>query len=119
MKIGIPKEVKNHEYRVAITPAGVHELAMRGHDVFVETGAGEGASITDDELASVILGDDLVADAQVAQPFDSTGYARPDFDGPTLAELRARRRRWIAATLALVLVAVAGWLTYLHVVRGY
>ena len=77
------------------------------------------ASITEDELASVILGDDLVADAQVAQPFDSSGYARPDFDGPTLAELRTRRRRWIAATLALVLVAVAGWLTYQNVVLGY
>ena len=36
MKVGVPKEVKNHEYRVAITPIGVHELAQHGHDVFVE-----------------------------------------------------------------------------------
>ncbi|HWV77574.1 MAG TPA: alanine dehydrogenase, partial [Isoptericola sp.] len=36
MRIGVPKEVKNHEYRVAITPAGVHELVSRGHDVVVE-----------------------------------------------------------------------------------
>ena len=36
MKVGIPKEVKNHEYRVAITPSGVHELVRAGHQVFVE-----------------------------------------------------------------------------------
>ncbi|MHA4853128.1 alanine dehydrogenase [Rhodococcus sp. MSC1_016] len=48
MRIGIPKEVKNHEYRVAATPAGVHELVTHGHDVFVERGAGEGSSIGDD-----------------------------------------------------------------------
>ncbi|HSI27610.1 MAG TPA: alanine dehydrogenase [Aeromicrobium sp.] len=47
MKIGIPKEVKNHEYRVAITPVGVHELVAHGHDVFVEAGAGTGSSIED------------------------------------------------------------------------
>ena len=33
MKVGVPKEIKNHEYRVAITPAGVHELVMNGHEV--------------------------------------------------------------------------------------
>ena len=50
MKVGVPKEVKNHEYRVAITPAGVHELVVHGHEVFVETNAGEGSSIPDDEF---------------------------------------------------------------------
>ncbi|MDQ3416090.1 MAG: alanine dehydrogenase, partial [Actinomycetota bacterium] len=48
MKIGIPREVKNHEYRVAITPAGVFELSRHGHQVFVETEAGVGSSIPDD-----------------------------------------------------------------------
>jgi alanine dehydrogenase len=52
MKVGVPTEVKNHEYRVAITPAGVHELSTRGHDVFVQTGAGLGSSITDDQFAA-------------------------------------------------------------------
>ncbi|HLK94566.1 MAG TPA: alanine dehydrogenase, partial [Nocardioidaceae bacterium] len=47
MKIGIPREVKNHEYRVAITPSGVHELTGQGHEVFVETEAGIGSSIPD------------------------------------------------------------------------
>jgi len=49
MHVGIPKEVKNNEYRVAITPSGVHELVRNGHEVCVETGAGVGSSITDDE----------------------------------------------------------------------
>jgi alanine dehydrogenase len=52
MKVGVPKEVKNHEYRVAITPAGVHELTGRGHEVFVEASAGVGSSIPDDEYVA-------------------------------------------------------------------
>jgi alanine dehydrogenase len=52
VKVGIPSEVKNHEYRVAITPAGVHELTGAGHEVFVEKGAGIGSSIPDDDLIS-------------------------------------------------------------------
>ncbi len=47
MKVGIPREVKNHEYRVAITPSGVHELVRHGHEVFVEVEAGAGSSIPD------------------------------------------------------------------------
>lgn len=52
MKIGVPKEVKNHEYRVAITPIGVRELAARGHEVCVERGAGVGSSIGDEEYVA-------------------------------------------------------------------
>jgi alanine dehydrogenase len=52
MKVGVPAEVKNHEYRVAITPAGVHELARAGHEVFVEAGAGEGSLIPDEDFAA-------------------------------------------------------------------
>jgi alanine dehydrogenase len=47
--IGVPREIKNHEYRVAITPAGVHELDRHGHDVFVERGAGLGSAIPDED----------------------------------------------------------------------
>jgi len=50
MKVGVPSEVKNQEYRVAITPSGVHEFARHGHEVLVESGAGIGSSITDDEF---------------------------------------------------------------------
>jgi len=49
VRIGIPTEVKNNEFRVAITPAGVMELTRHGHDVVVQTGAGEGSSISDQE----------------------------------------------------------------------
>ncbi|PZF98583.1 alanine dehydrogenase [Micromonospora deserti] len=52
MKVGIPREVKNHEYRVAITPAGVNEFVRSGHQVFVESGAGVGSSISDDDFAA-------------------------------------------------------------------
>ncbi|MFJ8062005.1 alanine dehydrogenase [Streptomyces sp. NPDC096142] len=52
MKVGIPREVKNNEFRVAITPAGVHELVRHGHQVFIEQNAGAGSSITDDEYVS-------------------------------------------------------------------
>lgn len=49
MIVGVPREIKNHEYRVAITPAGVHELKRLGHTVVIEKEAGLGSSITDAE----------------------------------------------------------------------
>lgn len=48
--VGIPREVKNNEFRVAITPAGVHELVRHGHQVVIERDAGAGSSITDTEF---------------------------------------------------------------------
>jgi alanine dehydrogenase len=48
VKVGIPSEVKNNEFRVAITPAGVFEFNRAGHEVFVQAGAGAGSSISDD-----------------------------------------------------------------------
>ncbi|MDQ1712755.1 MAG: alanine dehydrogenase [Frankiaceae bacterium] len=52
VKVGIPRELKDNEYRVAITPSGVHELATAGHDVYIEHSAGLGSSITDDEFVA-------------------------------------------------------------------
>ena len=52
MKIGVPKEVKNHEYRVALTPIGAHELTEHGHEVYVEKGAGAGSLIPDEEYVA-------------------------------------------------------------------
>src|SRR5580698_7618001 len=49
MIIGVPKEVKDHESRVGITPAGVKSLTEAGHNVLVETNAGELSALTDDE----------------------------------------------------------------------
>ena len=52
MKVGVPKEVKNHEYRVAITPIGVHELTSHGHEVYIQKDAGVGSSIEDSEYVA-------------------------------------------------------------------
>ncbi len=52
VKVGIPREVKNNEFRVAITPAGVHELVRHGHEVVIERGAGVGSSIPDEEYVA-------------------------------------------------------------------
>jgi alanine dehydrogenase len=52
MKVGVPKEVKNHEYRVAITPAGVHELVRGGHQVYVQQDAGTGSSLPDEDFVA-------------------------------------------------------------------
>jgi len=49
MRVGVPKEIKNHEYRVGLTPPSVEELVRHGHDVFVETNAGMGIDFTDQD----------------------------------------------------------------------
>ncbi|MEO8043242.1 MAG: alanine dehydrogenase [Acidobacteriota bacterium] len=49
MKVGLPKEIKDNEYRVGLTPAGVQALAHAGHEVFVQKTAGEGSGFTDDQ----------------------------------------------------------------------
>jgi alanine dehydrogenase len=53
MIIGIPKEIKNHEYRVGMVPASVRELVSHGHQVFVETLAGSGVGFSDDDYVAV------------------------------------------------------------------
>jgi alanine dehydrogenase len=52
MRVAVPREVKNHEYRVALTPAGVHELVRHGHQVVVQSGAGVGSSIPDADFVA-------------------------------------------------------------------
>ena len=61
MRIGVPTEIKDNEFRVAITPAGVHALTRRGHTVTVQVGAGEGASIPDAQYtaAGAVMTDDV------------------------------------------------------------
>jgi alanine dehydrogenase len=70
MRVGIPTEIKNNEYRVAITPAGVAELVHRGHEVIIQSGAGEGSAITDADFkragAQLINGaDEVWAEAEL------------------------------------------------------
>jgi len=61
MRVAIPREIKNNEFRVAITPAGVHDLVSHGHEVLIETGAGLGSSISDE--AYVAAGASITPDA--------------------------------------------------------
>ena len=61
MIVGIPREMKNHEYRVAATPEGVRELVHAGHRVVVEAAAGEGSAISDQQYAAA--GAEILADA--------------------------------------------------------
>jgi alanine dehydrogenase len=69
VKIGVAKEIKSDEYRVALTPAGARELGQRGHDVIVETKAGEGSSFADAAYAAagarIASVDEVWADAEL------------------------------------------------------
>jgi alanine dehydrogenase len=49
MRIAVPSEIKNNEFRVAITPAGVHDLTLHGHEVLIQSGAGVGSTISDEQ----------------------------------------------------------------------
>ena len=62
MKVAVPTEIKNNEFRVAITPAGVHDLVSHGHDVVIQAGAGLGSSISDE--AYVAAGATIAPDAE-------------------------------------------------------
>lgn len=64
MKIGIPKEIKNNENRVALPPSGVFDLTSRGHQVLVETNAGKGSAISDEEY--IEAGAEIVQTAKEA-----------------------------------------------------
>jgi alanine dehydrogenase len=66
MRIGVPREIKVHEYRVGMVPAGVRELTAAGHDVLVETGAGSGIGVDDAQFRAA--GADIAASA--AQVFE-------------------------------------------------
>ena len=79
MKVGVPKEIKTHEYRVGLTPAGVRELAIHGHQVFVERNAAAGIGIGDDayraagaavadSAAEVFANADLIVKVKEPQP---------------------------------------------------
>ena len=70
MRIGCPKEIKNHEYRVGLTPESARELAVHGHEVWIESGAGLGIGATDDEYraarATIVDGPDpIFADCEM------------------------------------------------------
>jgi alanine dehydrogenase len=69
LRIGVAKEIKSHEYRVALTPAGARELVQIGHDVLVETTAGEGSAFPDSDYeragARMVSVDDVWAQSEL------------------------------------------------------
>jgi alanine dehydrogenase len=102
MRVAVPSEVKNNEFRVAITPAGVHDLVANGHEVLVQSGAGLGSSIPDEayvdagasirpDAASTWAAADLLL--KVKEPVESEyGYFRDDLLLFTYLHLAAERR---------------------------
>ncbi|WP_022884202.1 alanine dehydrogenase [Glaciibacter superstes] len=108
MRIAIPTEVKNNEFRVAITPAGVHDLVANGHEVLVQSGAGLGSSLTDESYEAA--GATILPDAQaiwasaelllkVKEPIESEyGYFRDDLVLFTYLHLAAAPKLTTALT---------------------
>src|SRR6185312_8966532 len=86
MRIGVPREIKVHEYRVGLVPAGVRELVAAGHEVLVETGAGSGIGVDDAQYRA--------AGASIA-PNAAEVFARAELvvkvKEPQLAECQMRR----------------------------
>ncbi|MCP2264438.1 alanine dehydrogenase [Promicromonospora thailandica] len=101
MNIGVPTETKNNEHRVAVTPSGAHELVRRGHDVLVQSGAGEGSGFADDDYR--LAGARVVAEAaevwgsaellvKVKEPIEPEyGFMRSDLTLFTYLHLAASR----------------------------
>jgi alanine dehydrogenase len=93
MRIGVPTEIREEEYRVALTPAGTKELTTRGHEVLVQRGAGEGSFLADDEY--VAAGARIVPDAEAV-------FARAEMivkvKEPLLAEIARLEPRHILFT---------------------
>lgn len=101
MRVAVPKEVKNNEFRVALTPAGVHDLVAAGHEVSVEMGAGSGSQISDDEYRAA--GAKITKDAgstwsagdlvlKVKEPIEQEyGFLRPGLTLFTFLHLAADR----------------------------
>lgn len=100
MRIGVPTEVKNREYRVALTPAGAHQLVGAGHEVLVQSGAGAGSRIPDEEYqdagATIVPGAEDAWGAEmvvkVKEPIASEyHFLRPDLTLFTYLHLAADR----------------------------
>ncbi len=101
MIIGTPKEIKDNEYRVGITPGGVRQLGQSGHKVLVETGAGKGSGFSDDEYetsgAKIVStsaeawGAQIVVKVKEPQPVEYD-FLRPDLVLFTFLHLAADER---------------------------
>ena len=100
MRIGVPAEVKNNEFRVAMTPAGAHALVQRGHRVDIQAGAGEGAGYHDDEYRAV--GANIVATSAFQKPHPVTSKVPSTGSYPTEKPARSSPTRSIQSHVCAV-----------------
>ncbi|MEB3289224.1 MAG: alanine dehydrogenase [Leptolyngbya sp.] len=123
MRIGLPKEIKDQEFRVGLTPATVYTLCQQGHQVVVQTGAGSGSGLTDEayqEAGATLVDDVAEAWAQelvvkVKEPLPSEySYFRPDLILFTYLHLAAER----ALTEALLSSGIQAAIAYETVTMG-
>ena len=84
MLVGVPKEIKDSEYRVGLVPSTVHELTLKGHRILVETDAGAGAGLLDDDYVS--------AGAKIAATADQV-FAEADMIVKVKEPLAAERKK--------------------------
>ncbi len=87
MRVGVPKEIKSDEYRVAITPAGVREMVEHGHEVLIETRAGEGSAIADADFEAQGAG--IAPDAATVFEQAEMVLHVKELQSPEIAMLRA------------------------------
>ena len=103
MIIGLPKEIKDNEYRVAITPGAVRQIGEEGHRVLVETGAGEGSGFHDDEYrqagATLVPKTEDAWDAELVIKVKEPQPSEFDLMRPGLVLFRIyillRKKRWL------------------------
>ena len=104
MKIGVAKEIKQDEYRVALTPAGARELTAHGHEVLVETTAGVGSAISDDHYraagATVVSVDEVWSAAEMVLKLRAALDARRDPDFVIVARTDSRAVEGIDAAIS-------------------
>ncbi len=103
MLIGIPREIKNHEYRVGMTPASVREVVLHGHQVLVEMGAGAGIGCDDasylaagasiaETAAEIFSRAEMIVKVKEPQPVESSNCAPASCCSPTCTWPRTRSR---------------------------
>ena len=123
MKIGVAKEIKPDEYRVALTPAGARELVQHGHDVTIETGSGVGSAFPDDAYeaagADVLYAPGLKSVDEIRTVCDAVSkpvnvLARPQLTFDDITGAGAQR---ISVGGALTWVAVAGLISAAEAIR--
>ena len=111
MLIGVPKEIKNHEYRVGLAPASVREVVHNGHSVIVETGAGLGIGSGDAEYeaagASIVAGAEeifqraeMIVKVKEPQAVERAVYSRIRFCSPICIWPRTLSKQLIWSTAA-------------------